>query len=216
MKIIAVIPAYNEEKTIGKVIKDTKKFVDEIIVVDDGSTDRTGEIARKLGAIVLRNKKNRGVGYAKRRGLKEALKRNGNIIITLDADMQHNPYDIPKFVNKILEGYDFVIGARNLKKYPFIKKFGNFLLNLLINFLCRTKLRDTESGYKAFSAKCLKKMKLKADGYAIEGEIVYEVGKNKLKYCSINVDSPRYRSGVTVIEGIKNFLYVLKRKFFDK
>ena len=215
MKVIAVIPAYNEGKTIAEVVKKTRKFVDKVVVVDDGSNDNTGELARKEGAKVLVNKQNKGVGYSKRKGIKRAIFLGADIIVTLDADLQHSPEDIPRFVKKVEEGYDFVLGSRNLEKYPWIKKFGNFCLNNLTNFICRTKLKDTESGYKAFSTEAAKKMNLKAKGYHIESEIVYEVGRNKLRYTTIDIESPVYRKGVTIFGGIKNFIYLLKKKKSD-
>ncbi len=212
LKIIAVIPGYNGEKTIGTVIKKSSKYVDKIIVIDDSFTKKIGKIAEKDGAVVFYNRGNKGVGYSRRRGIKEALKVGGDIIVTLDDDLQHKPEDIPKFIEKIKEGYEVVIGTRKLKKYPFIKKFGNFWLTLLTNIICKTRVYDTECGYKAFSKKALKKLNLKAQRYEIEAEIVYEIGRNKLKYTCIKIDSPLYRKGVTITQGIKNFIYLLKRK----
>jgi glycosyltransferase involved in cell wall biosynthesis len=212
MRVIAVIPAYNEEKTISEAVKRAKREVSVVLVVDDGSIDKTPDLARWAGAIVMKNTKNRGCGYSKRRGILEAVKMGADIIITLDADLQHRPEDIPRFVGKIEEGYDFVIGRRNIKKYPLIKKIGNFGLNFLTNFLSGTRLQDTESGFKAFSRPAAKKLRLTAERYAIEAEIAYEVGRNKLKHTSIPIDSPRYRSGVTVMHGIRNFWFLVKRK----
>ena len=215
MKVVAVIPAYNEEKTISEVVKRTKKFVDEVIIIDDGSEDKTFELAKKQGAIVLRNKKNKGVGFSRRKGLKKAVSLGADVIITLDADLQHLPEDIPKFVEKIKEGYDFVLGERDIKNYPLIKKFGNFWLNFLTNLICGTKMKDTESGYKGFSKKAVKKINLSADKYAIESEIIYEISKHNLSYTSIKINSPTYIKGVTVKNGIENFIYLLKRKILD-
>jgi len=215
MKIVAVIPAFNEEKTISAVIKRAERFVDRVIVVDDGSRDKTAELAEKEGALVLRNSENKGVGYTKRRGIKEAVKQNADIIVTLDADLQHNPEDIPRFVEKINEGYDFVLGRRNISKYPFIKKFGNFGLNILTNIFSGTRFRlmDTESGYKAFTRKAAQKMNLTAEKYEIEAEIAYEVGKNRLRYTTIQIKSPRYRKGVTVVQGFRNFWFLVRKRF---
>jgi len=214
-KLIAVIPSYSGEKTLEEVVRKTSKYVDEVIVVDDTKTKKVGKIGEKLGAIVLYNNENKGVGYSRRRGIKEGLKRGADIIITLDDDLQHKPEDIPKFVRKINQGYDVVIGERNLEKYPFVKKFGNFWLTLLTNLICKTNIKDTESGYKAFSREAAKKLNLKANRYEIEGEIVYEIGRNKLKYANIRIDSPLYRKGVTITQGIRNFIYLLKRKISD-
>lgn len=214
-KIIAVIPSYGGEKTIEEVVRETSKYVNETIVIDDSFTKEIGKIAEEAGAVVFYNKGNKGVGYSRRRGIKEALKREADIIVTLDDDLQHKPEDIPKFVEKIKQGYDVVIGARDLKKYPFIKKFGNFWLTLLTNFICKTRVKDTESGYKAFSRYAAKKLDLKANRYEIEAEIIYEIGRNKLKYTCIKIDSPLYRKGVTITQGIRNFIYLLNRKISD-
>lgn len=215
LKVIAVIPSCNGEKTLGEVVRRTSKYVNEVIVIDDNLTKKISKIAEKEGAIVFYNKGNKGVGYSRRKGLEEALKRGADIIVTLDDDLQHKPEDIPKFVEKINQGYEVVIGARNLKKYPFIKKFGNFWLTLLTNFVCKTDVRDTESGYKAFSRKAAEKLNLKANRYEVEAEIVYELGRNKLKYTCVAIDSPLYRKGVTITQGIRNFIYLLRRKIYD-
>jgi len=213
MRVIAVIPAYNEEKTIFEAVKRAKKQVNVVLVVDDGSSDKTSELAKRAGAVVLKNPENHGCGYSKRLGIKEAIKMGADIIVTLDADLQHRPEDIPRFVEKIEEGYDFVLGRRDIKKYPLIKKIGNFGLNFLTNLLSGTRLQDTESGFKAFTNKTAQKMNLTAERYAIEAEIAYEVGRNKLKYTTIPIESPRYRSGVTVMHGIKNFLFLVRKRF---
>jgi glycosyltransferase involved in cell wall biosynthesis len=217
MKVIAVIPAYNEEKTIKEVVLRAKKHAKEVIVVDDGSKDKTAQIAKKAGAILAQNKENKGLGYTKARGIREAAKRKADIIVTLDADLQHKPEDIPRFAEKINEGYDFVLGSRNLSKYPFIKKFGNFGLNTLTNLICRTrfKLMDTECGYKAFTRKAAESLNITAQKYEIEAEIAYEVSKNKLRYTSIPIESPVYRKGVTVMHGFRNFWFLIRKSVRD-
>lgn len=212
MKVGIVIPAYNEEKTIAGVINRVKKFGD-VIVVDDCSIDATSEVAKKSGASVIRHAKNHGLGGALRTGFQQAMAKNYDAVVTLDADGQHNPEDVPKFIAKINEGYDFVLGKRSLKKYPFVKKFGNFFLNRLTNLISGTSLHDTESGFRAIRADALKKFRLNAERYEIAVEIVYECGKNKLKCANIDIDSPVYRKGVGFWDGISNFNYLLKKKF---
>lgn len=211
--IIAIIPAHNEEKSIKAVIEKVKKYVDKIIVIDDASVDKTGEIAKKMGAFVIMHKTNKGLGGALISGFKKALeitKNDREIIITIDADGQHNPDEIPKFLVEINKGYDFVLGKRDLSKYPFVKKFGNFFLNMLTNIVCGTALKDTESGFRAFTRKALKKMEFKAERYEIAAEILSEVGRNKIKSCNVDISSPIYVKGVGVADGIKNFLYLLR------
>jgi glycosyltransferase involved in cell wall biosynthesis len=209
--ITAVIPAYNEEKTIAWVVEETKKYVDKVIVVDDASTDDTNALAKKAGAFVIKHDMNKGLGTSLKDGFKEALK-NSDIIITLDADAQHEPRNIPKFIKKIDHGYEFVLGQRDLRKYPLVKKMGNFFLNAITNFISGTHLKDTESGFRAFKAEALKKFYLKSDRYQIATEIIFEVGHKKLKACNVPIHSPVYVKGVGVIDGIKNFFFLMHRK----
>lgn len=211
-KIALIMPAYNEEKTIGNVINKSKKY-GKVIVVNDASKDSTAFVARRAGAIVITHKVNRGLGGALRTGFNHALKMHYDIIITIDADDQHKPEQIPLFINKINEGYDFVLGKRDLKNYPFIKKFGNFFLNKLTNAIAGTNLKDTESGFRAFTFHALKKLVLRSERYEIAAEIIYEVGRNKLRATNVKISSPVYVKGVGVTDGIKNFIFLLKRNF---
>ena len=211
MKVVIVMPAYNEEKTVGGIVKRAKKY-GRIIVVDDASKDNTSGEARKAGATVIRHSVNKGLGSALRTGFSAALRMKPDVVMTVDADGQHEPEEIKKFLDLIENGYDFVLGERDLGEYPFVKKFGNFFLNSITNFVSGTNLKDTESGFRAFRAAGLKKLYLKAQRYEIAVEIVFEVGRNKLKHTSVKISSPRYVKGVGVWDGVKNFLYLLRRK----
>jgi len=213
--IIAVIPAYNEERTVGYVVGRTKKYVDEVVVVNDCSRDETAATAKKSGAVVVNHMQNMGLGSSLRDGFAKAIKLSKNdddIIITLDADGQHDPNDIPKFIEKIRDGYDFVLGKRDLRKYPFRKKFGNFFLNLATNFVSGTHLKDTESGFRAFTRKALSRLHLKARRYEIAVEIIFEVGRNNLRVANVPIKAPIYVKGVRVWDGVKNFRYLLSRR----
>jgi len=211
-KTVAVIPAFNEEKMVGEIVRRTKMYVDKIIVVNDCSRDNTKKEAKKAGAIVVNHSVNKGLGASLRDGFATALKMNPDIIITLDADGQHLPEDIPKFIDKINRGYDFVLGARDLSKYPLVKKIGNFFLNAATNFISGTNLKDTESGFRAFRKNALEKLQLKSDRYQIAVEIVFEVGRNNLKTANVPIKIPLYVKGVGVIDGIHNFMYLLHRR----
>jgi len=115
--IVAVLPAFNEQRTIAEVILKTEKNVDRVVVVDDGSSDLTAEVAERLGATVIRHKRNIGYGAALRSGFEHALKLNPKVVVTLDTDGQHDPNEIPNLVKPILEGKaDVVIGSRFLRK----------------------------------------------------------------------------------------------------
>ena len=211
MRILIVMPAHNEEKTIFNVVKKASKY-GRVIVVDDASTDSTSTVAKKAGAVVLRHTKNKGLGSALRTGFDYALKNKADVIFTIDSDGQHDPDEIPKFMNKINEGYEFVLGVRDLSKYPFIKKFGNFFLELATNFVSGTKLKDTESGFRAFTRSALSKLNIKAERYEIAVEIIYEIGRNKIKYANVPIRSSVYVKGVGIADGFKNFRYLLKRR----
>ncbi|MEM5835010.1 MAG: glycosyltransferase family 2 protein [Candidatus Aenigmatarchaeota archaeon] len=213
-RVIAIIPAYNESKTIEKIVRETRKYVDEVVVVDDGSSDSTGELAKKAGAKVIKHDKNMGLGKSLRDGFSYAISKNFDIIITLDADGQHSPSDIPKFIEAINEGYDFVLGERNLACYPLIKKIGNVFLNFMTNLISGTTLRDTESGFRAYTTNALKKINgyVKANRYEIACEIIFAVGYYNLKYKNVPIASEVYVKGVRVRDGIKIFLYMLRRR----
>ena len=213
-KVIAVMPARNEEKHIASVIEGVRRYADEIVVVNDGSTDRTGEIAREMGCAVVEHEKSMGLGKSLRDGIEKALELGAEIVITIDADGQHNPDDIPKFLETI-NGHDFVLGERDLSAYPLVKRIGNWGLTLLTNLVCGTNLRDTESGFRAFKAGALKKMNLTAEKYEIAADFVFEAGRLKLKTANVRISSPLYHKGkgVSVKDGFRNFWFILRKKF---
>lgn len=194
-KIIAIIPAYNEENTIAKIILLTKKYVDKVIVCDDGSTDMTAEIAEALGAIVLRHEKNKGKGAALKTLLKKALELDPDVVICLDADGQHNPEDIPKLVRPILDGKaDIVIGSRCIEEsswleIPLYRKIGLKVINSLLNKGLGRKIKDTQSGFRAFSRKALPIMlKCKAEGYGVETEQLVLAVKHELRVIEVPIE----------------------------
>jgi len=209
--IAIVIPAYNEEKTISWVVEESKKY-GRVVVIDDCSSDDTAMLAKKAGVMVISHSHNQGLGSSLRTGFKKSLDMKADIIITIDGDGQHNPRDIPRFISAINNGYDFILGERDLRKYPLTKKFGNFFLNRATNFISGTNLKDTESGFRAFKKEALKKLYLKAKRYEIAVEIVFEVGRNNLKTKNIPIKVPIYVKGVGVVDGFKNFLFLLHRR----
>ena len=204
-KIFAVMPAYNEERHISKIIKATKKYVDCVVVVDDGSKDRTARIARRSKAIVLTHLVNLGKGAALKTGCDYAVKSSAGFIIAIDADVQHDPKEIPRFLEG-LKGHDIMLGYRRLnKKMPFVLKFGNQFINKTISFLYGVKIRDSQCGYRAFTAKAYKKLRWKASDYSMESEMIAKMGKYRLSYAEIpiaTIYSDRYK-GTTVLDGIK-------------
>jgi len=176
LKVVACIPAYNEEYTIAKVVLKAMKYVDKVIVCDDGSTDMTAEIAEKLGATVIRHERNMGKGIALRDLLIEAEKFKPDIIVTLDADDQHDPSEIPKLIEPIEKGNaDIVIGSRYVKgaktDAPLYRRVGLWLINTLNKKILRITIKDTQSGFRAFAVNSLKVLKsARSKGFGIESE----------------------------------------------
>jgi len=191
--IIAVIPAYNEENSIGNIILSTKKYVNDIIVYDDGSSDKTSEIAIKYGAKLITNKKRKGKGTALKILFKEAIKYKPDIIISIDADGQHDPSDIPELIKPIIyDDLDIIIGSRFLKgsftDIPSLRNFGLKFINFLHGFLFRLQIKDTQSGFRAFSNKAFKiVLESNENGYGIESEQLIMAKNEGLKISEVPV-----------------------------
>ena len=203
--VFAVIPAHNEEKHIGDVVRQAKKYADSIVVVDDGSKDRTAEEAKKSGAIVLKHVVNLGKGAALKTGCDYAIKNKADIIVAIDADAQHNPKEIPKFIGAV-KMHDVAIGYRKLNmSMPFILRFGNWFINKTIRFLYGVKIKDSQCGYRAFTSEAYKKLRWKASDYSMESEMIAKIGKHRLSYAEVPIEtiySDKYK-GTTILDGIK-------------
>lgn len=215
-KVIAIIPSFNEESKIKEVIEKTKDFVDEIIVVNDCSSDNTSIIAKETGAIVIDLIKNRGAGFATREGCDFAVKNQADIIVTIDADGQHCAEDIPDVVNKLIDDKaDIVFGYRiKDKSMPLIKKFGNSFLSLLAYLLFGIKVKDALTGFHSFTAESYPKIRWEAERYGFILEYIYNVYKNKLKYSEVKVKTIYFdkKKGMSIKDGIKSiFLLILWR-----
>jgi len=173
MKKTIVIPAYNEEEGIKEVITRVKKVCsdgDEIIVVDDGSDDKTNEIAKKMGAKVLKHGTNMGKAIALKTGFKAA---KNDVIVTIDADCTYPPEEIPKLVNG-LEGHDLVIGSRFKRgipnNFPFLRGIANVLGALFASFILLKRITDVTSGMRAFRKDVVEACKIRAKGLDFEAE----------------------------------------------
>lgn len=182
-KVIAVIPAFNEEKYIGTVVLKTKQHANEIIVVDDGSTDQTARIAQLAGARVIRHQQNRGYGASIQTLLAEAKREDFTVLVLLDADSQHNPDEIPGLVQPIAEGYDLVIGSREKQRVgiPFYRRVGQRVIAYFSGTLSGKKLYDSECGFRAFSPKAVAALELRENGMAISAETISQATEKGLK-----------------------------------
>jgi glycosyltransferase involved in cell wall biosynthesis len=210
-EFFVIIPAHNEQKHIAAIIKKVKKYSDNILVVDDGSKDKTSEIAQKENVLVLRHVVNLGKGAALKTGCEYAIKQGAKKLVFIDADGQHRPEDIPRFL-KALAGEDIVFGSRELNKnMPVVLKFGNWFINKVNGILFGVKLQDTQSGYRAMTSEAYNKIKWKSSSYSVESEMIANVGKKKLKYKEITIKtiySDKYK-GTTIIDGVKIVLNMI-------
>ncbi len=174
-KTVAVIPAYNEERFIGSVVLQTRSLVDVVIVVDDGSTDNTAEIAHAAGATVLSHKQNQGKGKALCTGLQAARRFRPEAVVLLDGDGQHLPSEVPTLLAPILAGEaDMVVGSRYLNghsRVPLMRVWGHRLFNFLTYCTSGVHLTDSQNGFRAFSARVLDALNFHSNGFSVESEM---------------------------------------------
>ena len=184
MKICALIPSYNESKTIGLLVKSVKLIGLDAVVVDDGSIDRTAEIARDSGAVVLRREQNKGKGTSLKEGFCYALDKDYDAAITMDADGQHSPDDIPKFIAAAERAdADMIVGNRmsSAKNMPPIRWLTNKLMSFVISKICRQSIPDSQCGFRLFKKEALKTLDLTSANYEIESEALIEACRKNLK-----------------------------------
>lgn len=189
-RITALLPAYNEETSIGSVVLCTRKYADRVIVIDDGSIDRTAEVAALAGAEVLRHPQNRGKGAALKTGF-ESL--NGDeVIVTIDTDGQHYPSDIPRIVEPILRGEaDMVNGSRYLngdkKDTPLYRRVGQKVLDTATNLESGLSITDSQSGFRAFSGQVKEIFRFQQNGLAIESEMLADAAAAGLRIKEVEI-----------------------------
>ncbi len=217
MTAIAVIPCYNEQSTLAEVIAGARKFCDLVIVVDDGSYDQSPAIASTSGAMTLRHPFTLGAGAALSTGLRASLRRNPDVVVTLDGDGQHLPEEIPKLIRPILQGdADVVIGSRflgNSAEMPLLKKFGNKALSKVTSWVCGQRVTDSQSGFRAYSPKVIGQVMHQAPDYPWASELTILMVKAGFRIAEVPITTvysrTRYR-GVGVKDGVKIFYETLK------
>jgi glycosyltransferase involved in cell wall biosynthesis len=170
----ALVPAYQTAETIGDVARGILCHLPRVLVVDDGSTDETGERARRAGAEVLRLERNSGKGTAIRAGLEKLLSSGTTHVAFLDADGQHDPQDLPALLAAARAGDDFVIGSRMAipEAAPAVRYRTNEIGSRILTRMTGHEVEDGQSGYRVISADLLRRLNLKSRGYLIETEIL--------------------------------------------
>lgn len=190
-KILAIIPALNAERTLPPVIRTTRGHVEDVLVVDDGSRDRTGDAARGEGATVLRHEKNRGKGGALKTGFAYAIEKGYDGVITLDADGQHLPAEIGKILDCWRQtGADLVIGGRAHLFDRMIprRRIANRFSAWSIAWASGSKVTDSQSGFRFYSAHLLRSVELHTDGFDMESEVIVRAGRAGCRIVTTPVD----------------------------
>jgi glycosyltransferase involved in cell wall biosynthesis len=189
--IVVGIPAFNEEKTIARVILEANQFASKVVVCDDGSTDYTAKIAESLGADVIRHEKNEGYGASIKSLFLRAHQLNADVLVTLDADGQHEPNEIPIVTKPIVDGVaDVVIGSRFVNKngtaeMPLYRQFGAKLITKMVNGSAKNGVTDSQSGFRAYSHQALDRLNFFEDGMGASVEILLRASKQDLRIVEV-------------------------------
>jgi glycosyltransferase involved in cell wall biosynthesis len=182
---LAVVPAYDEGRCIGSVVLRVKTYVDQVLVVDDGSNDDTAQIAEAAGATVLRHDHNRGKGHALNIGLARARQLGAGAVVLIDGDGQHRAEEIPDLLGPILSGEaDVVVGSRYLQAHeqvPRHRVLGHKALNWLTNAVSGVHLTDTQNGFRALSSRALEVFRFSSQGFSVESEMQFLIREHKLR-----------------------------------
>jgi len=210
--ITALIPAFNEGRSIGDVVRKVGDRVDKVVVINDFSSDKTPLIAKYLGATVLNHSKNMGVGAAMQTGINYSKATKPDIVVTLDGDGQHKPEDIPRIIQPILSGEaDLVLGSRFLQgnpDMPLIRILGNKFFTSLIRFLTGAKLTDTQTGFRALNLKALTNLDLKAN-YTYVQEMIIDLHVKGFKIVEVPITALPRKHGSSKV-ALNVFKYTLR------
>ncbi len=184
MNTLVCIPAFNEEGAIGKLVRKTLSYVDSVVVCDDGSSDNTAKEAENSGAHVIVHDENRGKGSALKSLFEHARHSSADIIVTIDGDGQFLPEEIKKLTKPIIEKTsDIVVGYRfdNDTEMPSYRKIGNKILDHATNIATSIPIRDTQSGFRAYSKNAIELIEFSNDGFTADSEILIDASKHGLR-----------------------------------
>ena len=218
VNLVAIIPAFNEEEALPDVIAKTLKYVDKVIIVNDGSIDKTAEVAIGAGAEVINHSTNLGKGEALKSGFQAV--RDDSIIITIDGDGQHNPDEIPDLIKPIIEnGADLVNGSRYMngpeENTPAYRRVGQRVLDIATNISAGITVTDSQSGFRAFSPKSKSCFRFKDTGFGIESEMLVDAAEAGLKIVEVPI-TVRYDVDGSTKDPITHGVGVLLRIIIDK
>jgi len=210
-RVVAVIPCYNTESHIAEVVTKCLPHVDQVIVVDDGSTDNTAEVARKAGAKVISHERNMGYGEAINSCFEAAKANAADILLTIDGDGQHNTDEVPLLLEPILGGeVDLVIGSRflsNNHNIPSYRNFGIRVITWLWNVFSKIKVSDSQSGFRAYNKTFFNDLVLSAKGMSISIEILEKARRKGVTITGVPI-SCHYTHSTISLNAIKHGLRV--------
>ena len=193
LKACVLIPSFNEEKTVGHIVKKVKRMGLEVIVIDDGSEDNTEEAASGSGAIVVRHIKNIGKGASLKKGFDFILKTTDfEAVIVMDGDGQHDPRDLEKFISCAAQGRDDIIVGNRMnytKNMPFVRKITNRFMSRLLSKICRQNIPDTQCGFKLIKRPVLEKIELDSNNYDFDSEILLRASREHFRIGSVPVET---------------------------
>jgi glycosyltransferase involved in cell wall biosynthesis len=211
--ILIIIPAYNEEKSIENLLKELKKNFKNILVIDDGSTDKTKEIVQNEEVILISHKINKGKGEALKTGFKYAIEKNFPAVITMDGDGQHLPEEALKFVEKYKKNKKtgILIGKRDIfsRDMPLIRKITNISMSILISILSFQWIPDTQCGFRLIKTDVIKRIRLYTSHFETESEILIKACLKGIKIKSIPVTTV-YREEKSKIKPLKDTIRFFK------
>lgn len=221
--ILVGIPCYNEEVAIGSMVLRSLKYADKVLVIDDGSKDKTAEIARLAGADVITHPSNQGKGAGIKDAFRYAKKVGADILILIDGDGQHNPDEIPKLIEPIIKAEaDIVNGSRFLTKkhnnVPAYRRLGQEILTIATNVETQRKITDTQNGFRAFSKNTFDTFTFKQNGMAIESEMLIEASNASLRIAEVpinvryDVDGSTYNPVSHGFDVLNNVLKLISQK----
>ena len=189
--VVIGIPAFNEEQTIARVVLEAQKYAGKVVVCDDGSTDYTAKIAESLGADVVKHEKNSGYGASIKSLFLRAHELGADVFVTLDADGQHEPSEVPHVIKPIEEGEaDVVIGSRFVNKkgtaeMPLYRQLGAKLITKMVNGSAKNGITDSQSGFRAYSHRALDRLDFFEDGMGASVEILFKASKQDLRIVEV-------------------------------
>ena len=223
-KIIVAIPAYNEEQFIGDIVTRAKKYADKLIVVDDGSTDATSEVAKAAGAEVIRHKTKQGAGAATKTAFEAAKRSHADILVTLDGDGQHNADEIPQLLAPILAGEaDLVIGSRflhpNLHQMPKYRKFGIDVITFLYNLGSKVRVSDSQCCFRAHNHRLIEAVKITDTGFSFSVQVLIQARRRGFNIKEVPVSCVYHSQSSSlnpVAHGLAVAFNVIKHRLFSR